>query len=267
MKEFAITGDWIDRYNDQELGEPERSYFQQQMNNNPLLRAEVFIDSKLNTFLQDEEMLELMGRINTVALKAGKHRFLVKWLRLAAAILCLAAIGAAVYLIGRKPESAPVLSGQRTILPLKKPVHENPLDERVVENGPLTNPLSLDKDGILREPLLADNFKPMAELELLAGSVTRAAPFRLVLPSANVTALKGLPVDFRWTPGNTRLPVNLVLLNNHGIVVFDTSCISGNEYRMETAVFPQGLYYWKIIYDDELVFMGKLTLFYVFRSP
>ena len=77
MKDFKITSDWIDRYNDDELDESEKSFFQQRMLHDPLLRTEVYIDACVNRLFKDEDVLELMRKVQSITKKANKSLSLI----------------------------------------------------------------------------------------------------------------------------------------------------------------------------------------------
>ena len=260
MKEMTITNDWIDRYNDNELNELEKSYFQQQMASNPLLRKEVYIDAQLNSFLRDEDLLELMQKVQAVAGKHNRAGRQMRYLAIAASVVCLIVLGGILYRVEKKTLSLPATEHEPTRLSLKKPQQNNVSGEGLKEKGPTMQLNPAPPVGILRSPQLAENYKPMAEFELMIGSVTRSTQVRLVEPIANISIKAGAPLLFRWIAQNNQSGVTIFLLSNHGEVVFETPVIREREYTFQTKGLPYGLYYWKIMCHEELVMMGKFTL-------
>ena len=124
------------------------------------------------------------------------------------------------------------------------------------------NNLTYSTSELWCNPLLAENYKPMIQFELLVGSVTRSNQFRLIAPATNLQIDAGNPVRFEWGHQNKAHPVTIALMNNRGALVFETLLLQEDTYIyiLKTKTLHKGLYYWKIMIDDEMVIMGKLTL-------
>jgi hypothetical protein len=259
MKELKITSDWIDRYNEDELDAPERDFFQQRMLQNPLLRTEVRLDAQLNRFLRDKDILDLMKKVQSVTRKANRSSGLMNYLLIAASVLFMIMAGSIYYLVEIKPVSHQTGVRQQVAHSPKKQVPGH-ADKGKQDVKPVTevNPMPREISG---SNLLAENFKPMAEFERLVGSVTRSGQIRLATPAARTKIEAGIPVRFSWISGNTRQPVTIVLMNNRGKLVFESPSLYAASMVIETKGLPKGLYYWKIMYIDELVMIGKITLY------
>jgi len=107
---------------------------------------------------------------------------------------------------------------------------------------------------------MAKNFEPLSEFELLIGSVTRSHQFKLISPRVNDTISCGAEVHFVWQEYDQTVPVSIILMNNHGITVSEMSVNHARYYNLKTNGYLVGLYYWKIMMDDDMVLMGKLTI-------
>lgn len=102
---------------------------------------------------------------------------------------------------------------------------------------------------------IAANYSPYEELEGLIGSELRGESFQVISPGERLTDRRA--VVFSWqTTGNG--PWTVVLLDNRGRVVKE------RETRSTPLVlegpFRPGLYYWKVIRDDELAHVGKFRV-------
>ena len=257
MKDYILTNNWIDRYNDGELDDDENEYFKRQMALNPLLREEVQIDKQLNFFLMDQEMLELMEKVRAVTSSRIPQFRLMNTLAFAASVIILLSVGVIFYLSGNKFNTKSKPGKQQASLPAQHPSGDKGL--QALKPVPQTNLVFPEKQtGAV---LLADNFKPMDELELLVGSVTRSAQLKLIVPGSNQSVKAGSRVLFRWIEQSSWPEVAIVIMNNHGTPVLETPALRGGTFEVHTKGFPPGLYYWKILQNDELVLMGKLALY------
>ena len=261
MKDFEITSDWTDRYNDDELDELEKSFFQQQMLNNPMLRAEVYIDARLNRLFSDEDVLELMQKVQSVTKKHNQNSGMMSYLLIAATVISLIVLGAILFLVEKRPVSLPAYARQQNIPPVKKQTHDIFSGNNLKSTQPSKENTSVNPREISGTALLAEKYKPLAEFELLVGSVTRSTQIRLITPAAKIQIQTGIPVRFSWISQNNQHPVSIVIMNNLGNLIFEVPSLLASEYVLQTNMLSQGLYYWKIMDEDELVIMGKLTLY------
>jgi hypothetical protein len=104
------------------------------------------------------------------------------------------------------------------------------------------------------------NFVPLRELELLVGSVARGSSFRVLQPSERIRAKSGSSVVFEWSSGGSELPVTIEFIDNRGSLVSTSVIMGESRYSYSTAGFSPGLYYWKLISDEQLITMGRLIL-------
>ena len=247
--ETEITHDWIDRYNDDDLDEKEKAIFQQRMLANPLLRSEVYIDACLTRFLMDFEMQDLMKKIRSASQRNSRGNRFMDYLLIAASILCLSMIGGIFYLLRTSAETAPIYF-------LNQTGQHN--QQARVDPDKLNGVLPFQKST--HQGLVKKNFESLAEYELLIGSGTRSDQFKLISPHVNVSIPTGTEIIFKWLNEDKKILISIVFLDNHGITVSETGLNQASSYVLKTKGFKPGLYYWKIMADDKMVIMGKLTI-------
>jgi hypothetical protein len=294
MNDMEITPEWIDRYNENELNEDERAFFRKKMDNNPLLRTEVFIDACLNNFYEDKDTLDLMKKIEYVSQKHDRGNSAFPYLMIAASLLCIIAMGAVVYLIQIAPADVAITSHRRST---QFPQAPSPLDladssgkqylfkqqkSLISSGGEVQSPEStvcrLFPGGALKVPApfshitpviphelsyekyLASAYTPMADFESLVGSVTRSALLKLIAPAPELKIPAGSPVVFEWISQIRKLPISILVFNNRGNLVFETPTLITDSYVLSTIDWPGGIYYWKIIIDEEMILIGRFML-------
>ncbi|MEI7500358.1 MAG: hypothetical protein WCK84_07895 [Bacteroidota bacterium] len=260
MSDMDITSDWIDRYNENELNEDEKIFFMKRMENNPLLRNEVFIDACLNKLYQDQGTMDLMKKIQQVSRKTDREEGILKYLLIAASLLYLIAFGAILNLIQNDPVDIPN-NFNPGITEIKRwPADRTFTTDFLKVPVQVKNITPITRSEISHKQLLALNYIPLADFELLVGSVTRSAYMSLIAPSAFLKISAGDNVIFEWIYKSGLHPISILFFNNRGNLVFEATDLRTDSYIISTKEWLGGIYYWKIIIDDEMIFMGKLTL-------
>lgn len=260
MKEHEITCDWIDRYNEDDLAHDERAMFQKRMLANPLLRAEVEIDASLDQFLRDRDLIDLMNKMNEVKRPGERGGSLPGSFLIAASFICLFMTGVIFYL---------VRTGTGTSSPgvLKHADHNTEQKARIP--GVLSVPTGFhdygcnsrrtgEYDGYRH--FLAENYEPLPEFEKLTGSVTRSGQVVLFSPQVIFSVTAGTEVPFKWRYDGNSATLSLVIMDNHGIPVAEYCMLTTGSFKLKTNMLAIGLYYWKILVNDEMALMGKLIV-------
>jgi hypothetical protein len=258
--ETEINSDWIDRYNENELSETERLIFQERMFANPLLRSEVSIDAQLNRFLADEDLLDLMSKMRSASLKRTKGFRHMNALLIAASVICIIMIGGLFYLV-RTSITPYSISDMKE----NDKVNGARMDGRIrpayaYEFEQPVHDISFPGIAAINHRFIAKNFAPLPEFDLLIGSVTRSHLFKLISPGVNDSVSPGTAVQFAWQEYDQTEPISIIMMNNRGDPVFETSLKEVSLFMLETDSYPDGLYYWKIMMDEGIVLMGKLTI-------
>jgi hypothetical protein len=258
MMETEITCDWIDRYNDNQLDKNERAIFEERMAANPLLRSEVDIDIRLNRFLMDDELLDLMTKIRTVSERHARGSPRMNSLLIAASLLCLALTGGMFYALRTKTDKNNVSVAQHTRQRCWKSAAE-PADDtcNFHQHGSRTEIPRYDVPG---QGQPGNSFEPLPEFELIVGFATRSGVFKLISPDVNLIVPAGGEVIFNWRYDGNPEPVSIVILTNHGIPLKEIQLRQTDSCSLKTRGMGGGLYYWKIIAGDEMVLMGRFTL-------
>jgi hypothetical protein len=256
MKDKHIPGDWIDRYNENDLNETEKALFEEEMHANPLLKTEVSIDARLDRFLQDENLIDLMGKINEVTRSGSRGSSLRPMFLIAASVLFLLATGGLFYYLRTDHiQEMPGLSVQES----------KQQAIRIVPGDSM--PAKVPDYSTANHDLLASSFEPLPEYDLLTGSVTRSHQLKVISPPANAAVPAGAGVMFEWEGHDALVPVKLILLNNRGIQVSEVLITDSSQYRLDIKGFPDGLYYWKLMADEEMVMMGKIVCITLPKTP
>lgn len=249
MKETEITSDWIDRYNDGELSESERIIFEDRMKTSPLLRSEVHVDAALNRLLNDSELLDVLHKINVARGKKRNKGSELSRLVAAACIICLAIFGG-TFLLNRDA-GQPGIFAERSISPA--PVCNIQRDTCMDTTGTINI-------AARRSIALATNYIPLPEFEPIVGYATRTTLLRVTSPQPKATIPSGGALVFNWESMRTPLVVELEILDNRGVKVFAVHIADGSSYSFATSGLPDGLYYWKILANDDLAMMGKFLI-------
>ncbi len=176
----------------------------------------------------------------TLGSQPGEPHRLQAIYRIAAVAFAAIGVAALVYFLGRQ----------------EKPVHESPESVSVVPRGTdstLDSGLAHARRAVPQD--IAGNFKPYEELEGLVGSELRGESFNVTSPGERLT--NGGAVTFDWNTSE-RGPWNLVVLDNRGNTVRQTE-VQSTPFVLE-GPFRPGLYYWKVIRDDELAYVGKFRV-------
>ncbi len=261
MKEPEITCDWIDRYNDEDLKDKDKLVFEKRMLDNPFLRSEVEIDANLNRFLRDKDLMDLMDQITAASTKNAKGGRHFNYLLLAASVLCLVLIGGLFYLIRSTAKPSMLCAVQHPGHRVQSMYEEKPEGmkgmQKILSQG---HDCSFEHSHLINTDFNEKEFKPLAEFDLLTGSATRANQFKLIRPDVNTCIASGTEVLFAWRDCSRNGSLFLVMMNNQGIPIMEIPLHRARYYTLKTAGMRRGLYYWKILEDDDLIIMGKLIL-------
>jgi len=248
---------WITRYHEGTLDGTELDQFLELLEKDVSLRAETELDKELSDFLQDRDLLEFRKFLD----KSGNKKnpdLGIRFLLIAASLLFLLAMaGGWIYLYasGYKRFFHDVdLEKAVTNVPSRKNLHM-PL---VLRKSPGYNGNNLWEHP-RKQILLSSAYKPLPYLEGLVGMVTRAEKFSSLAPGFLIRVHPGEPVQLTWEPPTVR-SVSLELFDNKGKKVAEYRNITGGEVILETTRLTKGLYYWKFLQDDTLLFVGKILI-------
>lgn len=119
-------------------------------------------------------------------------------------------------------------------------------------NTPVATPIdTVSTPPARNDDLLADHFSISPNLDDLVNSEFRSEMIEVLAPE--IEAIVQPPITFQWK--QYPRPVILKVLNNKDITVL-TSSVKGNKF-VTSKIFPEGLYYWKLEDNGELLYVGK----------
>jgi len=260
MKKNEISSDWIDRFNNNELDEYEKAIFEERMNDNPLLRSEVYLDARLNRFLMDGDVIDLMTKIKSASRRNEKGGRVMNTLMIAASVWFFAMIGGLFYFLGTHttPTGLSAISHPGEFERKKENESGRPGHTSEFQYSGDHGSILLKDES--HKGLVIANFKPLAGFELLIGSAMRAGGFKLLSPGVILSIPGGTEVMFAWRCVDQHEPLSLSVLDNQGRMVSEIQFDHTGKYFLETKGFREGLYYWKILSGDDLMVMGKFTI-------
>jgi hypothetical protein len=247
--------EWIVRYNEGTLEGEELETFLLMLKDDPDLRKEVRVDQEINRMLEERDLLEFREAV--LKARQGKPSGRTGWLLLAAMVLVLASVGG--YVIyqalfnGKLPVSKQSVTEARSD---SVSSNETP-DHKGQSVG--HNPKPEDSIASHHRMMLAENFVPLTSLESLVGVVTRADGIIVEKPAYVLNIRQGAEVRFRWNT-QENAPVEVMFFDNRGNKILSSGKTHDREYLLVTGVLKQGLYYWKLLKNDQLVTVGKIRI-------
>ena len=249
----------IDRFNNGELFGEELAAFQELLKSNPRLKNEVKLDKELNEILADSDLLEFRKTIFSVQKKRlnKKGPGLQSYL-LAASLLFF--IGIEIFLFMNNPRqnmlnrSGTVTNNQpaiKEVLPgnstEKEQINLKAQDERK------------DKISHKAKQAIAASFKINPSLENIIGATRSAVSFKMESPKIGAILNENRVIVFRWSIHNVANNI-LKILDNSGSEVYTSGLIKEKSFTLSAGILKKGLYYYKIIEKDEIVFFGKFYI-------
>lgn len=96
MTSYNFSNNWIDRFHDGDLTPSERELFLRELESDPKLMKEFRLDKKIEEFLSDAELIDLLRKIHKIRLRRSKKRGLLLLLA-AASMLSLLIISLMIF--------------------------------------------------------------------------------------------------------------------------------------------------------------------------
>jgi hypothetical protein len=175
----------------------------------------------------------------------GETRFPIY--RIAAGFAIVLALGAVVYLLSYLKgtrETPGSLANQSRIVA----VDTGAVKEVPERTSRVHRPVPKTED-------LAARFEESPDLEGLVGAELRSAEVRILSPSIGQTGHG--EVSFRWDSG-FKPPFTLTVLSNRGVVRKEVG-LAEPHYTLSERL-EDGSYYWKMVADGELLYVGKFLV-------
>jgi hypothetical protein len=182
--------------------------------------------------LMDNQSFHIPTSHPTLDLTAQRSTVPEFWYR-AAAVLLFAIISSTAYVF---------VANQNVHTPAVSEVPFSPVQPAASE--PVTEQQKSD-------PLLADNFSASPNLEGMLRTEFRSPAVEVFSPSIGERVRP--PITFRWR-GNGH-PMKLKVLTNKEVTIL-TAIVLSDSFRSEKQ-YHEGLYYWKLEANEEMIFLGK----------
>ncbi len=246
----------IDRYNNGELEGEELTYFLELMKVNSRLRKEVALDSELNEILANKDILELRQIILSVQKKhRQKKRPDLQVILLAASFLLL--IATAVFLV--MINSGHHLSGNSEVIAkyqqeLKQ--SQNNKVEKEETKMPVTKEINIPGRTIEVNP--SASFRTNPSFEKMIGATRHIGYFTMIAPRIDSHFNINEEILFKWTL-NEPAKVELMIMDNTGLTIKESESLNNN-YSLPPGTLKKGLFYFKVLQKDEIIFFGKFVV-------
>jgi hypothetical protein len=226
------------------------------------------IDKEIEAFLADRELLEFKQNIARICEKnrnkpREKRFYLPGWL-MAASLLLLVATGATIFLM---LDVLPIRIWPNGLYTLMDHSNENANNSE--KSFGLWSP-DWEHRGILisrheflnqrPEDMVEENrFTPYPYMESLVGIVMRSGQNGLKLPPYELKLYKGEPIIFQWE-NNIPDQATIEVTDNKGACLLSVFVSHDSETRIATKDWNTGVYYWRLLVQDQLVTVGKVLI-------
>ena len=267
MRNKEKLHEWIDRYNNSDLSGEELVIFLEMMNKDHRVREEVWLDNELNYVLKENDILELRKKIREICsgYPAKKTRNTMIML-MAASLLILLSAEYSIFYLTRFPNK--IANPEFVHLqnpPLKKEsdnLKTNLQDSKQVlaiflKDKPV--PLENDSREIKNTFDLLACYQPNKALETLIGTTNRSERFRMMKPEISSVFTRKSTIWFSWKTENPE-ETSLIVENNFGLIVYESDSNYNQSVFLKTSFLGFGLFYYKIIQKDEVIYFGKFTI-------
>jgi hypothetical protein len=249
----------IDRFNNGELSGDELTGFQELLKANSRLRNEVMLDKELNEILADSDLLEFRKTILSVQKKQlqKKGPGLQSYL-LAASLLLF--IGIEIFLFMHNPKQN--MLNRSVAVTNNQPEIKGVIPGNNTEKEQITSKAqdeSMGKISQKTKQAIVASFKTNPSFENIIGATRNAVSFKMEVPKMGAHLRENRAIVFRWSMDNQAKNI-LRILDNSGSEVYTSGFIEEKNYTLSPGILKKGLFYYKIIEKDEIVFFGK---FYV----
>ncbi len=257
MKSDEHLHEWISRYNEGTLKGDELERFRRILKSDPDVRLETNLDKELTEFLKDGELLAFLKVVDEV--RYGRRRGnRIYYFLIAAVMLIFMTIGS-FWIYNYTLEGFnrfPVAFSQgKDILDVEDTPSGSAFSHWTSPGYPGSQRI---RDDIDKE-LLAANFTPLPYMEGLIGVAMRSTNVSLESPEFSIHIYSGDTVIFQWAGVGDATP-SIEIIDNLGKKLWAFETLSGGEMKLGTSKWARGLYYWKFLAENDLVWVGKITV-------
>jgi hypothetical protein len=252
--------EYIDRYNNGELTGEDLNTFIEMLRTNPRLREEVKLDSELNEILAQTDILELRKKIlyEQKHAQKGKGPNLKSFL-IAASLLFL--FGIEVILIMNKTNHHPSPPIGTHISNLKPELPKSSFKNEIAKQTAFSETRNKASRiiGINNDTSLSKRFRKNIAFEKMIGSTRHSGYFLMNTPRMGYIYGKKMDIHFEWNITENE-EIELKIIDNAGESVYESGLINTNRYLLPSGTLLSGLYYFRVLQNDEIIFFGKFVI-------
>ena len=259
MSDREKIPEYIDRYNNGELTGEDLNIFIEMLRTNPRLREEVKLDSELNEILAQTDILELRKKI----LYEQKHFQQrkgpdLKSFLIAASIILLIGIEAFLFMNKTNHQTSPIVTHISNPKPeLTKSSFNNEIAQQTTLSEAQNKASRII--GKNNDTSLTKRFRKNNSFEKMIGSTRHSGYFIMNAPRLGYIYGKKTDIHFEWNIAENE-EIDLKIIDNTGETVHESGLISTNRYLLPSGTLLSGLYYFKVLQNDEIIFFGKFVV-------
>jgi len=224
-----------------------------QLSNNEIKFVKKHLDSCSSCMTKLEEIIEEDIEIDPINTKKPKIFQLPVFIKYAAAASIIIAVGIAL-LFSLQSEDGEIRIAENEIK------NNNTVEELVSDSVQVIEKEDKVLGERIKEDLSSENKELYAANIVLENFIERnlrsEGSIKILSPKSN--ELVGLPIKFEWQVNNQFASVELEIVNNKNVKVFNTA-LEGNKYTFKDPL-TNGLYYWKIKTDGKVSAIGKFIV-------
>ncbi|MDP4280519.1 MAG: hypothetical protein Q8867_00075 [Bacteroidota bacterium] len=255
--------EWIDLFNQGNLKGKELKEFYSLLEKNPRLRAEVRMDKELNDYLSEEDILELREIFLKIKKEQENSRNCDPSIFFLAAsfFLLIGLVFSFFFYDISCPEKQKKNKNINQIITTSKDSSEIICLNNThlfPESGKRRKPLKMT-DRATGVNLLSERLLPDPALESLVGIAMRNNFFKMELPEYDAQFSRNERIFFKWK-NSERKEISLFILNNTGNQELNFPDIQEDTISFHAGSLMPGLYYYKIIEDEDIVHFGKFII-------
>jgi hypothetical protein len=252
--------EWIDRFNRGDLTPELSGVLIGMTRNNPRLAEEIKLDKELNVILAQKDIIDLRKKIIEVhALPKKTERSHLQLLLWAAILLLLTGIGIFLLLMrGMKSISTRSIE-VNTYHKVQPGVVGVKNGTRIIEGKGSMDTLNAKSGTHSKQK--ADNllcYEKNPSLEYLIGTTRHKEFLTMVFPANDSHVRSNEAIRFEWIHGSTG--IELSILDNTGVTVIQSGKIDTRTYSIQPNRLKKGLFYFKVLENDEILYFGKFIV-------
>ena len=267
MRHKEKLHEWIDRYNNNELSGEELEIFLEIMKKDYRVREEVWLDNELNSILKQDDILELRKKIKKICSeKPDTRNRNTRIILMAASILVLLSVEYTIFYLTHAPKKTNKsdfshfqISPEKTEFSQKKKALSHSNHNYAIFQKDKQHSLGNDTLEIENTYDLLACYQPNIAQENLIGATNRSGSIRMLKPAMFSVFSRKSTIWFSWKTENPE-ETSLIVENNHGNVVYESDTNYNQSVFLKASYLDFGLFYYKIMRKDEVIYFGKFTV-------